>query len=241
MAQEPTSASVLELLKNSSLPEVVRGELEQRILAGGIDVGDRINEQRTAQALGVSRGPVREACRALVSQGLLNFVPNRGFFVCRVQLADALEIYELRMALESAAAGHFAERHTAAELSQCRRLLDKMEKAARRHDLDSYYPLNLEFHEAIAAGAGNRRLLRIHRDGVRDLHLFRTRGLMQGAGMTASNREHQVIFCALEKRSAAATTAAMADHIRNGKKRMLAVVQSPAQQRKEKKPRPDAV
>jgi len=240
MAQEPTSASVLELLKNSSLPEVVRSELEHRILAGDIDVGERINEQKTAQALGVSRGPVREACRALVSQGLLNFVPNRGFFVCRVHMGDALEIYELRMALEAAAAGHFAERHSAAQLSRCRRLLDQMEQSAGRHDLDSYYPLNLEFHEAIAAGAGNRRLLRIHQDGVRDLHLFRTRGLMQGVGMTASHREHRMIFRALEKRDAAGAAAAMAGHIRNGKERMLAVVHSFAE-RKEKTPRPGAV
>jgi len=182
----------------------------------------------------------RQACRALVSQGLLNFVPNRGFFVCRVHLEDALEIYELRMALEAAAAGHFAERHSAAQLSRCRRLLDQMEQSAGRHDLDSYYPLNLEFHEAIAAGAGNRRLLRIHQDGVRDLHLFRTRGLMQGVGMTASHREHRMIFRALEKRDAAGAAAAMAGHIRNGKERMLAVVHSFAE-RKEKTPRPGAV
>ena len=62
--------------------------------------GAKLNEVDIATALGVSRGPVREAFRALEQAGLVRVEKNRGVFVRQVSLAEADEIYEVRAVLE---------------------------------------------------------------------------------------------------------------------------------------------
>lgn len=214
--------------KQNSLLNFVQVELEHRILSGEFGMGGHVGEKIIAESLGVSRGPVREACRSLVSRGLLESVHNRGFFVRRISLEDALEIYQLRMDLESAAGARFAANGTEAQFAECKQLLDKMDKAVRLADFDAYYPLNLAFHEAIIVGGGNHRILNIHHDCLRDLHLFRARGLIAGSGMANSNQEHKAIYRALRARDGQAAASSILTHIKNGKKRMLAVLENAA-------------
>lgn len=71
------------------MPETLRrglagqlvGTLRERVLTGEIPSGTRINEVEVARELGISRGPLREAIRQLVSEGLLVHVPNKGAVV----------------------------------------------------------------------------------------------------------------------------------------------------------------
>src|SRR5689334_16699486 len=74
------SAAVNEI-RSQTLVAVVQDELERQILRGELAPGARLSEQAIATALSVSRGPVREACRALADVGLVTLVPNRGAFV----------------------------------------------------------------------------------------------------------------------------------------------------------------
>ena len=94
----PTSA--LAFLQASSLPMLVQEEIERLIMTGELPVGSRINESDLAQRFNTSRGPIREALRALEEAGLLRTEKNRGMFVRELSLVEADEIYELREALE---------------------------------------------------------------------------------------------------------------------------------------------
>lgn len=69
--------------------------------------GQRLNELALAQALGVSRSPVREACRKLEQAGMVEIINNRWMLVRRVDLQQALDTYEIRGAL----AGQVFKRH----------------------------------------------------------------------------------------------------------------------------------
>lgn len=224
-ARVPPVARQIERIKAQSLPGVVQKELERRVLLGEYPAGARINEQKLAASFGVSRGPVREACRALVSRGLLEFFANRGFFVRRVSDEEATDIYDLREELESLAARRFAQRRTDGEAAACRRLLEKMTKAAARADFNAYYPLNLAFHETIFVGANNARLLKVHHECVRDLHLLRGRALVQKSALAASHREHRAIFRAVFAQDAEGAASAAREHIAAGRQRMLAALQ----------------
>ena len=84
--------------------EKVRG----RILSGELGDGVRLGEEELAEALSISRTPVREALRRLAAEGLVELLPNRGARVPRWDESDVNDIFDLRAVLESHAAGRAA-------------------------------------------------------------------------------------------------------------------------------------
>lgn len=210
----------LEFLQNHSLTSVLRREMETLVLSGEFAPGERLNENSLAVRFSVSRGPVREVCRALAERGLLELVPNRGVFMRRIDEDQAAELYDVRAGLFASAARLLATKATVAQLSELEGLLERMEEAVRMHSLDLYYPLNLEFHDSILRFAGNARLHKAYSELVKELHLFRERALLQGGGLEVSNVEHRRIVKALQERDAAAAMEAAFLHVLSGKSRM---------------------
>jgi DNA-binding transcriptional regulator YhcF (GntR family) len=98
-------ADAIALVQSSSLPALVQQELERMILAGELPAGSKLNEAAIAERLGVSRGPVREAFRALEESGLVELEKNRGVFVREIRIEEADEIYELRAVLDEFVGG----------------------------------------------------------------------------------------------------------------------------------------
>lgn len=216
-------ATELEILKSQSLTSLLKAEIERMILDGGFSSGERINENALAARFGVSRGPVREACRALAELGLVELIPNRGVFIRRIERREAEELYDVRSALFGLAARVLARIVSDAQLAQLETLLDRMDAAAQ--SVDDYYPLNLQLHDLILKFTGNERLITAYRQVVKELHLFRTRGLAQGGGLAVSNAEHREIIAALRARDPLRAFEAAYQHVENGKSRMLAVLQ----------------
>src|SRR3979490_3371652 len=70
------------------------------ILKGELDAGQKLTEQEMALRLGVSRGPVREAFRALADLGLIEIQQNRGASVRKIDLEEAIEIHDIYSVLE---------------------------------------------------------------------------------------------------------------------------------------------
>ena len=93
------AAAALRERRDVSLTILVRHEIERSIETGELKAGDWINEALLASRLGVSRGPVREACRGLEQSGLVKVIVNRGAFVREIGAQDARNLYELRAAL----------------------------------------------------------------------------------------------------------------------------------------------
>jgi len=105
----PTAAAI-ELLRENSLAMLAQRELERRIVSGELAVGAKLNEVDIANALGVSRGPVREAFRALDQAGLVRVEKNRGVFVRQVSLQEANEMPRADRAHEGLIGRRVAER-----------------------------------------------------------------------------------------------------------------------------------
>lgn len=191
--------AALELLRSHSLTTVVRRELERRILAGVLLPGAKLNEEKVAEELKVSRGPVREAFRALEQAGLVRTEKNRGVFVRELTHLEADEIYEVRAGLDALIGRLAAERCTAAQARELRELLRRMQKAARTRNVDDYYPLNVEFHDLLARLTGNATLLSNYRRLVNELHLYRREALAHGPrSFPTSTQEHRAIVDAVE-------------------------------------------
>jgi DNA-binding GntR family transcriptional regulator len=216
----------LDTLRNASLASVITRAIEHDILDGTLKPGSRINEQQLAQRHGVSRGPIREAVRALEGAGLVRSVPNRGVFVRRLSVPEVRELYDIRAALFGLAGRLFAGRATAAEIERLEELLAQMETAAAERDFDAYYPLNLAFHELIVDGSGNRTLAEQYRTFVKTLNLFRARSLVQGGGLAVSNREHREMVAAIAAHDPTWAQEAHWRHVSAAKDRLLAVVRT---------------
>lgn len=209
-------------MRENSLSGVVRHEIERLILSGELPTGSRVNENAIALRLGVSRGPVREACRALVELGLLDLIPNRGVFVRRMDRNDVEEVYDLRAGLTGLAGSLLASRITDAEVDRLRLLVEEMDKSAEAGDFRSFYPVNLQFHDIILQLTGNSRLIKGYRALVKEFQLFRTHGLVLSDALRESNQEHHAILAALEQRDSAAAYDASFRHVQHGKQRMFA-------------------
>jgi phosphonate utilization transcriptional regulator len=214
------AVATIALVQASSLPMLVQKELERMILAGDLAAGAKLNEAAVADLLGVSRGPVREAFRALEESGLVRLEKNRGVFVRQISIEEADEIYEVRAALDEWVGRRLARSASAEQLKALRSIVDRMDRAAARDDVDAYYPLNLDFHERLVAFAGNRKLLATYRRLVNELNLFRRQTLAQGGTLPISTREHRGIVEKIAAGNAAAAGKALYEHVIGSRERM---------------------
>lgn len=212
----------LTVLRTSTLQSVLEQELERSVLAGEIAPGARINEVALAARFEVSRGPIREALRALEAAGLVYSIPNRGFFVRRLDLAEAAHIYDVRAALFGLAGETLARSASDDVVASLQRQLTQMEAAAEARDFDAYYPLNLAFHRSIIEAAGNPVLSGHYLELVKQMHLFRARSLGPGGGLAVSNAEHRDMVDAVARRDPSAAREAFANHVLRAKQRLLA-------------------
>ena len=196
-------------------------ELERRIVGGELTPGAKLNEAELASELRVSRGPVREAFRALEQAGLVRTEKNRGVFVRQVSLEEANEIYEVRAALEREIGGLAAKRATREHVERLRAIVKRMHAAGRKRDPDAYFPLNIEFHEVLAEAAANRALAAHYRRVVNELNLYRREAIKRNVEIIpVSTREHAAIVEAVAKGDAAAAERLLYDHVIDSRARL---------------------
>lgn len=219
-----SDSSDLAILKTVSLTSALERELERLITNGELAPGERLNEIQLSTRFGTSRGPLREATRSLEAKGFVNVIRNRGVFVRQLSAREAREIYEVRGTLFGLAARLVCENMTAEILADLKAQIDTMQVAADANDFDTYYPLNLAFHETIMREARNATMQKEYLRLVAKLHLFRAKSLVQGGGLSVSNDEHVEILKALEKGDGDASYLAGWRHVERAKLRMMATL-----------------
>ncbi len=222
------SGATIEVLQKHSLTTVVQHELERQILSGELAAGAKLNEADIAAALRVSRGPVREAFRALEQSGLVRTEKNRGVFVRQLSLHEADEIYEVRAALDGLIGRLAAQRIRPPELQRLRDIVKGMHAAGRARDVDAYFPLNIEFHDLLSEAAGNAALRDNYRRVVNQLNLFRRETLARNAEhIPVSTRDHEAIVNAVAKGDGELAERLLFEHVIDSRERLHAAFRSP--------------
>lgn len=146
----PLALSVLPA--RGSAAQLAYTELRKAILAQdvyGPRADLRLDEQRLATALGVSRTPVREGLARLEHEGLVRIVPRRGAFIVRKTKAEIVEMILAWAALEGMAARLVCARASAGEIERLRTLFSTFEDGEVRLRLSEYSSANLRFHQSI--------------------------------------------------------------------------------------------
>jgi DNA-binding GntR family transcriptional regulator len=214
--------------RRATLADEVRSEVERRILAGEIESGEKLNELALANSMGVSRGTVREAVRSLADTGLVEFFANRGAFVRRLTVDEIFNLYDLRGAIFgmacAATARNARQDGEGRVLAALQDNMQAMRAAFERDDRKAYYELNIAFHDMLLAGAQNDKAKVVYDGLVKEMHLFRRRGLSLAMNIAQSVQEHAAIVAAVEKGDARAAREAALHHIESGRGRFMATL-----------------
>jgi DNA-binding GntR family transcriptional regulator len=134
--------------------------LRDMIATGKLEQGEHLKENEIATALGVSRGPVREAFAQLAIEGYVELRRHRGAFVTTLTRRDIHEVYTLRLALERLAMRRAAVRMTPEVLAELDFVLRTMKNVPEDFSAEQAVELDLTFHDVIFRAADHGRLLR---------------------------------------------------------------------------------
>ncbi|WP_246025039.1 GntR family transcriptional regulator [Paraburkholderia dinghuensis] len=201
------------MVRHHSLTELVRDEIERRIEAGMLAPGDKLNEADWAARLQVSRGPVREAFRALEQAGLVRNEKHRGAFVRSVSALEAAELGAVRTILEEAACRTLTAQIDAAQVAALRERLDAMRDALALDDRRAYTDARDAFRDVLVMAADNGKLHEAYRRCVSELRLARVR-LPGAEALRASYAVYRAILNALASRKAGEAAALI--RVQNG-------------------------
>jgi DNA-binding GntR family transcriptional regulator len=113
-----------------SRDEIVRA-LEDDIMDGTIQPGERVDERVLAERFRISRAPVRDAIGRLASLGLIDVNPRSGSYVTRLDVAELFQLFEVMAELESVCASDAAQRMDPEERAALRGIAEAGVQAAK--------------------------------------------------------------------------------------------------------------
>jgi DNA-binding GntR family transcriptional regulator len=212
-------------------------ELRQMLVQGRLEPGTQLVNRKLAEEIGVSMTPIREAVTRLASEGLVEYVPGAGAFVRRISRQELAELYDVREALEPVAASHAAEHATAAEIAELRAIADDSFRLIRAiaesadghaniHQMTEWLENDRHFHEVVFQASRNRWLSKIAADmkllAFGFSPLSRVPKLVTASAAVLTWRSHRRLIRALANRDAAAAATIIQEHVRAGKRAVLA-------------------
>ena len=130
--------------------------IRERILSGELVPGATVSQAQLAEAIGVSRTPLREATRLLQTEGLLQGEPNRRLRVAGVSVADLEQLYALRITTEALALRTSAAAMTESHIESLTMAFEAMENAALEGNVADVDTAHRQFHTLLISGAGER-------------------------------------------------------------------------------------
>lgn len=220
----------LALLKTHSLQTLVQEELERKILSGEFPPGEPLRETALSAALGVSRGPIREALRGLEEKGLVQVEKNCGAHVRTLSLEEADQIYEVRICLEALIGAKVAETIDDEGVKELEAIVGQMASASLLDDVHPYTNLNLVFHDTLARLSGNAKLHESYARLVGQLSLYRRKAYLHDKkSMALSLREHQAILDAVRNRKCDIASKLLRRHAEDSRHRLHEAIQSSSQ------------
>ncbi|MEU1981871.1 GntR family transcriptional regulator [Nocardia sp. NPDC019395] len=199
--------------------------LRDMVLDGTLAPGERLNEVHLSQALGISRGPLREAIQRLASEGLVEAVTHRGAYVRSFSSNELTDFYELRIALETHAV-RLAARHTPQErIDELSQLLDDTESSMGA-DTNAAYPADQDFHARVVRLAAKPPLLDALTEVGRKIQLARARSAHQPRRARTALDEHRAIVAALSSRDDEQAARLIEAHLVSSLNNALAVLRT---------------
>ena len=191
-----------EVSGDEPLTSLALRRLREEILSGELPPGQRIVQDAVAARYGSSRIPIREALRALASEGLVTIQPDVGARVTDMNSQDLDEVFLLREHLEPLAVRESARHIGAEDLLRAREILEESEHHANSADLEAYLELDHRFHTLLMSASNRPRLEKMVESLTNSARRYRRSYLLHEPLTTSyeiSVAEHRLILDALER------------------------------------------
>lgn len=215
---------------NAPLADIVYDRLLEQIYNGDLPPGTVINEVALAREFGTSRGPVREAVRRLQGVQIVTREPYLKARVVELTAETALELFQMRMALEGVACGLAAERMTDEEIDQLVRDMEA-DRTRRKNGEPMPEAQRFDLHERVVRASGNKRIIvALCEDLYHLLRIYRRHSGSVEERKEDAYDEHWQIVRAIQARDARLAESLMRSHIKRAADHIAAQLNQPAEE-----------
>ena len=189
-------------------------KIREAIISGALEFGEPLSETQIAEALGMSKAPVRAAFMELRDKGLMTIVPQSGTYVFSPTADDVRELSSFRALLEDEAVGLANDRNPNRLLARLDEAIVRMRRVVAIKDWDAYRKFDSAFHHAFLEESENQYLLKAYQLGAPALDALRVR-LQSGQNnfRERSFREHIDIAARLRTGDVEGARAILRTHI----------------------------
>ena len=204
-------------VKHLDLSEKVYYALKNMILNDELKSGEKLNQEKLAQKLGVSRTPLLSAFSKLEKELLVEIIPRRGAFVKKLNYEEFLELYDIRARLEPLGAYEAAKHATEYEIRQLNKILDNFKKNISQYSSKNISKIDYDFHMAIMKMSKNDLLFKMI-SSYNIIILSNLEGLLKDPRQ--SLEEHIKIYDAIKEHNADLADKMMFSHLIDAKGRI---------------------
>jgi DNA-binding GntR family transcriptional regulator len=210
--------------KNKNLTLKVYHQIIELMLNYELVPGQRLVFVDLARRLKVSRTPVNNALSILAQEGYLDFVPNQGYSVHRLNRKEAEELYQIREVLEVGFIGQAIRMMTDKKLKKVRKCKEAYENLTSSHVTRKMFILDTEFHMAIMEMTGNDLLVQRYMELCRKIFLRHRIEDLVMSRIEEIRREHESLFEAVCLRDVELAKARVREHYQNSRKNLFPLI-----------------
>jgi DNA-binding GntR family transcriptional regulator len=228
--RNPNLGSLSAIPERKPLGHYVFENLKQAIVRGDFSPGNRLVESRIAEAMGISRTPVREAIHKLEREGLIKKLPQGGFYVLNLTREEIEETFGIRSVLESYAARLAAINHQKEELEPVEEKIGEFQYFLNRGEMGTLLKINTEFHNLLYAMSRSPKLIKMINDLQDQIYRFRKIILNIETMAKTSNDDHRQMLSAMKTRDADRVETLVRQHILRGQRIVLKELENGARE-----------
>lgn len=196
--------------------------VRERILKGYLLPGAMLSENQLAEEFEVSRTPVREAVRLLISDGLVFVSPGKKMRVMMPSPKDIHEVYDIRSIIEREALRRlFKEKNLSKIVAKMERFCDDGDKSLKRKDIDGLARANEQFHSCFMDALKNDRLLDQYRAMYQLITMYRMQTLQNDIWAETGNQDHRNLIEKIKAKKLQEAMDLLGEHIHGAEETLI--------------------
>jgi DNA-binding GntR family transcriptional regulator len=199
------------IIKRTYKDQVVE-HLYNLILEGTLTPGDQVKESALSIEMGISRAPIREGLKELISNGIVEYRPQVGNFITQLSPKEIVDAYITRGVLEGYAVGTTLDQFSEEEIEDLSGMAKMMEKYARKNNRKMVVQVGDDFHSLLISKNNNIQLIEYTKRLSLKLHILFFKHWSKLYSQEEIGNRHQRIVNALKSRDASQIEHVVRDH-----------------------------